>query len=75
MMVQTAAKTLFREVSMEGAWKILDEMYGNKSLIANKLKSQLKGIKVSVKEDHDAVINLAIEVKTIEKRLKELGLK
>ena len=70
----SAAKTLFGEVSMEGAWKILDKMYGNKTLIANKLKSQLKNVKGTGKEDHDVVINLAIEVKIIQKRLKELGL-
>lgn len=52
----------------------MDKIFGNKTLIANQLKNQLKGIKASGKADHDIVINLSIEVKTIEKRLKELGL-
>lgn len=69
-----AAKMLFGEVSMGGAWAILDKMYGNKTIIANKLKTQLKGIKSTGKEDYDIVINLAIDVKTIEKRLRELNL-
>ena len=65
---------LFGELTMGGAWSILDKMYGNKTIIANKLKTQLKGIKSIGKEDYDIVINLAIDVKTIEKRLKELSL-
>ena len=69
-----AAKMLFGEVSIGGAWAILDKMYGNKTIIANKLKTQLKEIKGNGKEDHDIVINLAIYVKTIEKRLRELNL-
>jgi hypothetical protein len=60
--------------TMEGAWTILNKIFGNKTLIANQLKNQLKGIKASGKADHDIVINLSIEVKTIEKRLTELGL-
>ena len=71
---EKAAKMLFGEATMEGAWSILDKMFGNKTLIANQLKNQLKGIKASGTADHDIVINLSIEVKTIEKRLKELGL-
>ena len=71
---EKAAKMLFGEATMEGAWTILDKMFGNKTLIANQLKNQLKGIKASGTADHDIVINLSIEVKTIEKRLKELGL-
>ena len=61
-------------LSIVVSWVILDKMFGNKTLIANKLKNQLKGIKGSGKEDHDVVIYLTIEVKTIEKRLKELEL-
>ena len=59
---EKAAKMLFGEVSMEGAWTVLDKMFGNKTLIASKLKAQFKGIKGSGKEDHDIVMNLAIEV-------------
>ena len=41
-----ASKTLFGEKSMANAWKILENLYGDKDLIANKLKSQLKNINV-----------------------------
>ena len=69
-----ASKMLFGEETMGAAWSILDKMYGNKTIIASKLKNQLKSIKSVGKEDYDIVINLAIDVKTIEKRLKELNL-
>ena len=69
-----ASKMLFGEVTMAGAWGILDKLFGNPAIIANKLKTQLKGMKPNGKEDFDIVINLAIDVKTIEKRLKELKL-
>ena len=69
-----ASKMLFGEVTMTGAWSILDKLFGNKTIIANKLKTQLKEIKTTGKEDYDRVINLAIDVKVIEKRLKELKL-
>ena len=45
-------------------------MYGNKTMLANKLKGKLKSIKSQGKEDYDVVINLAIEVKGIIKTLK-----
>ena len=63
---------LIGEKSLENAWKILTKMYGNKTMMANKLKTKLKNIKVSGKEDHDVIINLAIEVKTIVKNLTEM---
>ena len=69
-----AAKMLFGEVTMAGAWSIMDNLYGNKTIIANKLKTQLKTIKAVGKEDFDVVINLAIDVKTIDKRLRSLNL-
>ena len=71
---EQAAKLIFSEVTMESAWNILDKMYGNKTMIASKLKNQLKAIKPVGQEDHDIVINLAIDVKTIENRLTELNL-
>ena len=69
-----AAKLIFCENSMDSAWSVLDKMYGNKTMIASKLKNQLKGIKPNGQEDYDIVINLAIDVKAIENRLKELKL-
>ena len=69
-----AAKLLYSETNMANAWKVLDSMYGNKSMIANKLKNQLKEIQPNGKEDYDIVINLAIDVKSIQNRLEELNL-
>ena len=69
-----AAKMLFSEVTMERAWAIMDKLFGNKTMIANKLKTQLKEIKAVGNEDYEVVINLAIDVKTIENRLRELQL-
>ena len=40
--------------------------------LANQLKAKLKNMKVSGKESHDIVINVAIEVKSIVKNLTEL---
>ena len=40
-----ASKALFGESVMAKAWKILENLYGNKDLIANMLKTQLKNIK------------------------------
>ena len=40
-----AAKALFGVCEMTKAWKLLESLYGDKNLIANKLKSQLKNLK------------------------------
>ena len=71
---ETARKMLIGEKSLGNAWKILTKLYGNKTMLANKLKAKLKNIKVSGKEDHDVVINLAIEVKSIVKNLTEINM-
>ena len=67
-----AKKMLTGEKSLENAWKILTKLYGNKTMLANKLKAKLKNIKISGREDYDIVINLAIEVKGIVKSLTEM---
>ena len=67
-----AKKMLTGEKSLENAWNILTKLYGNKTMLANKLKAKLKNIKISGREDHDIVINLAIEVKGIVKSLTEM---
>ena len=71
---ESAKKMLTGEKSLESAWKILTKLYGNKTMLANKLKAKLKNVKVSGKEDHDVVINLAIEVKSIVKSLTEMDM-
>ena len=40
-----ASKALYGESSMDSAWKVLDKLYGDTDLVANKLKVQLKNIK------------------------------
>ena len=67
-----AKKMLIGEKSMDTAWKILTKLYGNKTMIANKLKIKLKNIKSFGSEDHDIVISLAVEIKSIVKNLTEL---
>ena len=48
-----AAKALYGESDMAQAWKILENLYGDKDLIANILKNQLKSIKARGKHDYD----------------------
>ena len=59
---ETARKMLIGEKSLTNAWAILTRLYGNKTMLANKLKGKLKDVKGSGKEDHDIIINLCIEV-------------
>ena len=71
---ESAKKMLVGEKSLESAWKILTKMYGNKTMLANKLKAKLKGVSGSGKQDHDVVISLAIEVKSIVNSLTEMSM-
>ena len=71
---EESRKLLIGQVDMEGAWKVLDQMYGNRTMLANKLKTKLKTIMSIGKEDHDIVIKLVIEVKGIVNRLTTLDL-
>ena len=50
---------------MAGAWKILEGLYGDKDLIANMLKNQLKSIMGKGKMDYDIVIDLVTDVNNI----------
>ena len=60
-----ASKALYGETTMEGAWKVLDKLFGDKDLVTNKLKTQLKNIKPKGKSDHDLIIDLVTEVNNI----------
>ena len=68
-----AAKALFGETVMTKAWKVLEGLYGDKDLIANRLKKQSKGIKVKGKHDYDIIIDLVTDVKNIVLRLRTVG--
>ena len=65
-----ASKALFGESEMSKAWKILENLYGDKDLIANILKQQLKNVKVKGKFEYETVIELATDVNNIVLRLK-----
>jgi hypothetical protein len=67
-----ASKALYGETTMSGAWKVLDKLYGDKDLVTNKLKVQLKHIKPKGKTDHDVIIDLVTEVNNIVLRLKTM---
>ena len=67
-----AGRALYGETTLSGAWKILDQLYGDKGLLANKLKNQLKSIKPKGKTDEDIVIDLVTDVKNIVLRLETL---
>ena len=68
-----ASKALYGESSLDKAWKMLESLYGDKDLIANKLKSQLKNIRSRGKSDYDVVIDLVTDVNNIVLRLKAIG--
>ena len=67
-----ASKTLFGESSMDKTWAILESLYGDKDLIACKLKSQIKCIKAKGRTDYDVVIDLVTDVNNIILRLKAI---
>ena len=67
-----ASKSLYGESNMTGAWKVLECLYGDKDLNANKLKAQLKSIKGRGKSDYDVVIDLVTDVGNIVLRLKAI---
>ena len=71
---ESARKMLIGEKSLANAWKILTKMYGNKTMLANKLKGKLKNVKGIGKADHDIIISLCIEVRSIICSLTELGM-
>ena len=73
-MPEQASGALYEETSMDGAWGVLDKLFGYLNLMANKLKLQLKSIKPKGKGDQDVVIDLANKVNNIVLRLKCLNL-
>ena len=57
---------------MPKAWKVLENLYGDKDLIANILKNQLKNVKIKGKIEYEVVIELATDVNNIVLRLKAI---
>ena len=66
-------KKLYGVDSLSSAWTQLDKLYGDKSLICQKLKSRLKNLKPVSSESHEIIIEINNEVEYLVKRLKELG--
>ena len=55
------------------AWDILTKRFGDKDLIATKLKNELKGLSISSKTDHEKIITLVIKIRSLVSRLESLG--
>ena len=66
-----AKDQLYGVLTLTEAWQILDKRFGDKQLIAKKLKSQLKSIQCVGKSDPEKIINLKIKVRNIVTRLEQ----
>ena len=55
------------------AWDILNKRFGDKELIATKLKAELKSLKFSEKLDYERVIALVIKVRSLVSRLESMN--
>ena len=51
-------KKLYEVESLTSPWRLLDNLYGNESLICQKLKLRLKNLTPKAKEDHEVIIEL-----------------
>ena len=54
------------------AWEILKKRFGDEDLIATKLKNELKGLNITVKEEHERIIALVIKIRSLVSRLESL---
>ena len=64
-------KKLYGVDSLNTAWIQLERMYGDKSLICQKLKSRLKNLKTSSIEPHEVIIEIHNEIEYLVKRLRD----
>ena len=62
-------KRLYNCESLTQAWNILDSVFQDENLIAQKLKCKLRNVKLKAFEEHDQVIELYLEVDYLVKRL------
>ena len=65
-------KKLYGVDSITTAWAQLEKLYGDKSLICQKLKSRLKNLKPSSTESHEIIIEIQNEIEYLVKRLKDV---
>ena len=66
-------KKLYGVDSLSSAWRQLEKMYGDKSLICQKLKSRLKNLKPVSSEPHETIIEINNEIEYLVKRLKDFN--
>ena len=66
-------KKLYEVESLETAWKLLDNLYGDERLICQKLKLRLKNLVPKAKDSHEIMIELNDEVSYLVKRLETIG--
>ena len=69
-----AKEQLYGVTSLDIAWNILTQRYGDPMLISRKLKAQLKSIQPVGKNDPEKVINLKIRVRNVVTRLEALNM-
>ena len=67
-----AKEQLFGVSTLAEGWKILTKRYGDPLIISQKLKSQLKNIQPTGKNDPERVINLKVKVRNVVTRLEAL---
>ena len=67
------AKDLLTGVTkLSKAWSLLEKRYGDKGLIATKLKNELKNVNFEEEIDHERVIALVIKVRSIISKLEAI---
>ena len=66
-------KKLYGVDSLSSAWLQLDKLYGDKSLICQKLKSRLKCLKPSSTEPHEIIIEIHNEIEYLVKMLRDFN--
>ena len=65
---------LYGVTKLDEAWSILTKRFGNKMVISQKLKAQLKNVQCTGNSDPEKVINLKIRVRNIVTRLETMGI-
>ena len=69
-MPKDAKEMLTGVIKLTKAWEILTKRFGDKDLIATKLKNELKALSISEKYDHEKIIALVIKIRSLVSRLE-----
>lgn len=67
-----ARRAIHSSRSLENAWMKLERRYGDSTLIAQKLKKQLKNLRLDANIEHEQVIELHDKVEEIVHKLKDM---